>query len=111
LEWMKRRSVQRSAPATVSNKRVDEFCPLHFAWKWTVTVTTAFCGTVQYPNPERMTRHPEANRATSGQIPADAAFTVQLTYRRQAGHLRCRWGINRYAGTGIRERTSESVTK
>jgi hypothetical protein len=66
LEWMKRRSVQRSAPATVSNKRVDEFCPLQSAWKWTVTVTTAFCGTVQYPNPERMTRHPEVNRATSG---------------------------------------------
>jgi hypothetical protein len=65
LEWMKRRSVQRSAPATVSDKRVEQFCPLQFAWKWTVTVTTAFCGTVQYPNPERMTRDSEVDRATS----------------------------------------------
>jgi hypothetical protein len=35
---MKRRSVQRRAPATVSNKRVDQFCPPGFGCRITRAV-------------------------------------------------------------------------
>jgi hypothetical protein len=40
------RSEYRQAAQSNGCKRVDQFCPPQFAWKWTVTVFTAFSGIV-----------------------------------------------------------------